>query len=94
MKTIEIKVCMCTQCVINGAMDIVESIESLQKLKSQLRFNAAIKVNATELLCDKHEHGVRSPLVSVDGEIIEKANTETVTAKIISIVSRKADKKS
>ena len=30
MKRLDVKVCVCTQCVMNGAMEIVESIESLQ----------------------------------------------------------------
>lgn len=93
MKSIEVKVCVCTHCVMNGAMDLIENIESLQKLKSQLRFNAAIKINAEECLCDKEKHGALSPLVCVDGEFLENANAETVTAKIISVISKVADKK-
>ncbi len=82
MKRLEVKVCVCTQCVMNGAMDIVESVESLQKLKAQLRFNAAIKVTADECLCHKEE-GDCSPLVIVNGERIEKATSEMVMSKII-----------
>lgn len=88
MKSLEVNVCVCTHCVMNGAMDIVESIESLQKLKSQLRFNTAVKVTANECLCDKTQHGDSSPLVRVNEEFLTKATSETVTAKIISIISR------
>ena len=82
MKKQEIKVCVCTQCVLNGAMDIVESIESLQKLKSQLRLNTSIKVIADESFCDKSKKNI-SPVVSIDGEILENATSEMVTAHII-----------
>ncbi|MFZ2537631.1 MAG: hypothetical protein WAX04_01865 [Oscillospiraceae bacterium] len=88
MKSLEVKVCVCTHCVMNGAMDIVESIEGLQKLKCQLRFNTAVKISANECLCDKVEHGERSPLVCVNGEYLYNATSETVTAKIISIIAK------
>lgn len=88
MKRLEVKVCACTQCIMNGAMDIVESIESLQKLKNQLRFNASIKVIANESLCHKNESDI-SPLVILNGERIERATSEIVTAKIISIITKK-----
>lgn len=87
MKRLEVKVCVCAQCVMNGAMDIVESVESLKMLKNQLRFNASIKVSANECLCDK-SHEDMSPLVIINGERMEKATSETVMSKIISIVSK------
>ncbi len=87
MKRLEVRVCACTQCIMNGAMDIVESIESLQKLKNQLRFDATIKVIANECLCDKAGHDV-SPLVIINSERIEKATSDIVTAKIISMISK------
>lgn len=88
MKCLEVKVCVCTHCVMNGAMDIVESIESLQKLKNQLRFNTSVKIIADECLCDKAERGERSPLVLMNSEYLENATSETVTAKIISIIAK------
>ena len=33
MKKLTVEVCVCTQCVLNGAMHIIESIEGLKKLK-------------------------------------------------------------
>lgn len=87
MKRLEVNVCVCTQCVMNGAMDIVEAIESLQKLKTQLRFNASVKVNASESLCDR-ESGDVSPLVIINHERLERVTSEQVMAKIISMVSR------
>ena len=87
MKRLEVKVCVCTQCIMNGAMDIVESVESLQKLKNQLRFDATIKIYAGEQLCSKENHDA-SPLVLINGERIERATSEIVMAKIISMVSK------
>lgn len=87
MQRIDVKVCVCTQCVMNGAMDIVSSIEGLQKLKNQLRFHTAIKVDDTKCLCQKSDTEL-SPLVVVNDLRIEKATSEIVTAKIISDISK------
>lgn len=87
MQRLDVRVCACTQCIMNGAMDIAESIENLQKLKNQLRFNMTIRVIANECLCDK-EHSDASPLVIINSERIEKATSDHVMAKIISLVSK------
>lgn len=91
MKRFEVRVCACAQCVMNGAMDIVESIESLQELKNQLRFNATIKVSADEVLCEKSS-GESSPLVTCNGEVFEKCTSEMITAKILKNISKKSAK--
>lgn len=83
MKKITVEVCACTQCVLNGAMHIIESIESLKKLKVQLRMNAQISIVPTPSLVEG-KHSDISPVVRINGEIIEKASSETVMAKIIS----------
>ncbi|MEG2813270.1 MAG: hypothetical protein RSA79_01600 [Oscillospiraceae bacterium] len=90
MQRIEVKVCVCTQCVMNGAMDIVSSIEGLQKLKNQLRFHTAIKVDDSKCLCPKNSSEL-SPLVLVNNARIERATSEIVTAKIISDISKLND---
>ena len=87
MKRLEVKVCVCTQCVMNGAMEIVESIESLQELKNQLRFDTSVDVNAGECLCD-HAKGDFSPLVIVNGERIEKATSEMVMSRILAMSAK------
>lgn len=86
MKKLEVKVCACTQCIMNGAMDIVESIESLQKLKNQMRFNTSVKVIANECLCDKSAAEDQSIVVEINGERYEKATPEGIASKIISII--------
>lgn len=88
MKRIEVKVCMCTHCIMNGAMDIVESVESLQKLKTQLRFGASVKVNAKESLCEGEKKGIVSPLVYINEERVEKATSEMVMSKVIALSAK------
>ncbi len=87
MKRLDVNVCVCTHCVMNGALEIAESVKSLQKLKNQLRFDTTVRVNATENLC-KTANADASPLVIVGGEVIEKATSDAVMAKIISKISR------
>ena len=52
MKKLTVEVCVCTQCVLNGAMHIIESIEGLKKLKTQLRMNAQVDVVTTSGLVE------------------------------------------
>ena len=83
MKKLKVEVCVCTQCVLNGAMHIIESIEGLRKLKTQLRMNAQVDVVTTSGLVEG-KHPETAPLVRVNGELIEKANSETVMEKVLS----------
>ena len=87
MKRLDVNVCVCTQCVMNGALEIAETVKSLQKLKNQLRFDTSVRVNATEKLCDGTQNDA-SPLVVVGGEPIEKATSDMVMAKIISKIAK------
>lgn len=87
MKKLVVEVCVCTQCVLNGAMDIIESVESLQKLKVQLRLNAQIQVVTTTSLGEgKHAHA--APVVAINGEIIEHAHSETIMSKIVALTTK------
>ena len=86
---LDVEVCVCTQCVMNGALDIADSVESLKKLKSQLRLKSNVHVDASRGICDKDKHDC-SPLVIVDGERLEKMTSEMVMSKVISAM-RKTD---
>ena len=77
MKSIRVVVCVCTQCIMNGAMDIIESVESLKKLKYEMRHGVKIQVETQ--VC---------PVVFVDGQQIEKATNEEVMTRILSIVRK------
>jgi NADH:ubiquinone oxidoreductase subunit E len=85
MKRIEVRVCVCAHCVNSGAMDIVESVESLQKLRSQLRTGVSLKLNANESLCGRDQKEI-SPLVIVNEERIERATSDIVMSRIIAMI--------
>lgn len=82
MKKLTVEVCVCTQCVLNGAMHIIESIESLKKLKVQLRMNTQVNIVTSSSLVEG-KHADLAPVVRINGEIIEKATSETVMARIL-----------
>ena len=35
MKKIHVEVCVCTACVMNGSVDLMESVESLRELRGK-----------------------------------------------------------
>ena len=48
MKTIDVKICACTSCVMNGAMDLAESVEGLRKVRNELQIDADIRVEMSK----------------------------------------------
>ena len=87
MKSIRVVVCVCTQCIMNGAMDIIEAVESLKKLKYEMRHGVKIEVE-TQVCHTEHDHSQVCPVVFVDGQQIEKATNEEVMTRILSIVRK------
>ena len=81
-----IEVCSGSECVMMGAMDIIESIEGLGQLKRQLHVKIPVQVVPTKCMgyC---KQGSFSPVVRVNGEVITNATSETIMAKIMSLIS-------
>ncbi len=80
MQKIIVKVCVCSNCVMAGAIDIISSIESLKKIKTPLGYS--IKITPTS--CPKNlSHDLNSPVVWVNDDMMENATTQTVMAKIL-----------
>lgn len=87
MKTIKVEVCVCTNCVMNGAMNIIEAIEGVAALEKQLRIENNIVITTSKKLADDN-NGEKSPVVRINGELLYRTNTETVMAKIIALTSK------
>ena len=52
MKTIKVDVCVCTECVMNGAMDIMQAIEDMKNLNQEEENNYAdVKVEINPVKC-------------------------------------------
>lgn len=91
MKNINIEICVGTKCVMNGAMDIMQSIESLKEISSELpeQYDANIEINISTVKClEEAKHVCNSPRVSINGKIFENTNSQTIMAEIIDIMKR------
>jgi len=86
MKKVKLEVCVCTECVMMGAMEIIDSIESLKSLETDVYKDLDVEVKTASSVCaPKKPHA--SPVVKIDGERYEKANSATVMAKISEIAN-------
>ena len=73
MKKIQVKVCVCTACVMNGSVEIMESVESLRDLREQM-----------EEGCTAEEHEVLE--IATDkclGGLPHQEDAESVMAYIV-----------
>lgn len=82
MKKLTVTVCTCAECTMNGAMDIIEAIEDLKKLKVQLQLRTQIEIITNRNLCGE-SNSYRSPVVQINSDILENCDTETVMSRIL-----------
>lgn len=82
MGELKVEVCGCTECVMKGAMELADSIESMKKVKGWLGYDGTICVTMDRTLGEPR-HGDDSPLVAIEGEIVRHADSETVMEKIV-----------
>ena len=88
MKRLQVEICACNKCIMMGAMEIMENIESLKKLKTQLRLQTQIDVSMDKKLCGELNDDA-APVVLINGEVIEHATPETVMEKVVQLTQRK-----
>lgn len=88
MKKVHVEVCVCTACVMNGSVEIMESIESLRQLREEMEDGYMIEekheleISTNKCLGDK-SHEEESPMVSVNGKVFSNADSESVMSYII-----------
>ena len=88
MKKVKVEICVCTSCVINGSVEIMESVESLKHLREQMEDGYAaspsgeIEITTSTCLSGK-PHGEHSPMVKVNGQLLQKTDSESVMSTII-----------
>jgi len=81
-----IEICVCTECVMNGAMDIMDSIERLKSMSDQLedKYDTDIEITIHPVKSlGESKHGKLSPKVAINGKIFENANNSTIMAEIM-----------
>ena len=88
MKRLQVQVCACTKCIMMGAMEIMENIESLKKLKVQLRLQTQIDLIMDKKICGDLSDDA-APVVIINDEVIEQATPEIVMEKIVKLTQRK-----
>ena len=86
MKKLNLEVCVCTECVMMGSMEIIDSIEGLKSLDTDLYEDLDISVSTSSSVCAPKVHG-DAPVVKLNGERIAKANSAVVMARISEIAN-------
>ncbi len=81
MGKVVIEVCAGTHCSMMGSMDIVTAIESLVELKETgIQCDIDIQMTPCMGVC---ERGAFSPVVRIDGEVIMRAEAETIMSRLL-----------
>lgn len=83
MKEIIVQVCAGTHCTMMGAMDIMDAIASLKELNHPALANLEVRVEAVPCL-DTCKQDTKGPVVKVAGRLLERADSESVMAAILS----------
>lgn len=90
MKKVPVEICVCTACVMNGSVEIMEAVESLRDLREEMsdgyptENRGQIELTTNKCL-GNHSHQESSPVVSIGGKLFEKADAESVMASIVEI---------
>lgn len=90
-KVMDVKICVCNECVMNGALDIMESLEKMDEVAEEIKesFGVEIKLNLISHKCiGECKHGNLSPRVSLEGKTIDNADSQTVMEEIIASMSK------
>ena len=81
MKKVNLEVCVCTECVMMGSMEIIDAIDGLGSLETDMYKELDISVKTSNSVCAPKKPHV-SPVVKINGERFEKANSAIIMAKI------------
>jgi NADH:ubiquinone oxidoreductase subunit E len=90
-----IKVCTCTECVMNGSMDIMESIENLKEMSGELseKYETDTEIEVTPVKClGDSKHGAYSPIVSINDELFKNTDNQTIMAEIVARMKKEGTK--
>lgn len=89
MSKIVVEVCAGTHCVLMGSMDIMDAIASLAEVYAEQGKVCEIEVKAIPCLNNCKE-GKSGPVVIVDGQEIEAADSESIMSMIMEISQKKS----
>lgn len=89
MSKIIVEVCAGTHCILMGSMDIMDAITSLSEVRYDKVDSCEIEVKAIPCL-NNCKRGKSGPVVIVDGQMIESADSESVMALIMNASRQKS----
>lgn len=88
MKKVKVDVCVCTSCVMSGAMEILESLENLRDLRDKMQEEQEIQVTTNPQL-EPRAHTGASPMVSVNEQVFKKATIQEVLSAVMQKLEHK-----
>ena len=83
MHRILVEVCAGTHCTMMGAMNMIDAIHSLAEIREEMGSACRVEVKPVPCLGNCKLPSVRGPIVRVEGELIENAQSEDVMARIL-----------
>lgn len=89
MSKIVVEVCSGTHCVMMGSMDIMDAIASLADVYAEQGRHLEIEVKAIPCL-NNCKQGKSGPVVIVNGQEIEAADSESIMSMIMEISQKQA----
>lgn len=85
MDKIIVEVCVGTHCTMMGAMNIIDSIHSLEEIQQEVGGTACeIEVRPTPCM-ELCRQGIQGPVVRVNGDLMHGAESEDVMAAIMAL---------
>lgn len=82
MKSITLEMCVCPRCVMNGAMELMDGILSIRKMKN-VKNKLDLKISTTPNLSSGDHHG---PAVVLNGECLENVRENELMSKILNLI--------
>lgn len=89
MVNVKVDICLCTSCVMHGAESIIEAIESLSLLKGMDNDNINIEIVTHKILGKATHQTESSPVITVNGTVLEKVNTQTAMSYVLGEIIEK-----
>lgn len=82
METLKVQVCVNTPCMIRGAMDIIDQIETLNDIVDDLQLSKSIEIIPVKEL-QGSDDPANCPVVEVGDKLICNASAENVMEVIL-----------
>ena len=86
-KTVTVKVCGCSNCMMHGGGEILEALDKIREIDGLLEEGQEIQMGFENFVREK-PHESESPVVEVNGECYITARAQTITTKVLEQLSK------